>query len=507
MDLIVRAVDVGSGNTKYVVGTEGTEIRCASFPSIAYPSASETQAWSASERRKTVSIPIGHLFYEVGPDVHLVADSVRATQLHDEYTDTPEYMALLRGALHLMKQSRIDLLVVGLPVALLHLKKAALEKAMTGTHDVGGGKTVTVVKALAVAQPQGALAHYASVHKKMATIGNEQSLIIDPGSRTFDWLVARGMRQVQKQSHSFNRGMSDVLRLIAAEITKDIGSPYRDLDAIDLALRTGKQPVIFQKSYDITRFMPMAEAVAQQAVSAMKQYIESPHSLQNIILVGGGDPTLSRTAPGQQSVYRDAPKLSTLAVGVNAKMAGTPITKIIVDASLYTGATWEPSWERSEMTQGYMSEVTALQVDGVIELADEKRLALAVQQDVAQGLAIEGGVDRHRHIPRHLDCQIRQDPVGAVFAYDGDPAARGPALALQPLGHAPHLAGRLGPGQVQYLPASHGLREIDRIWALVLPAVQASQRKVGRLQCNCLHGLPSIVESIVGLAPVHPQWW
>jgi len=132
------------------------------------------------------------------------------------------------------------------------------------------------------------MAHYASVHKKMATIGNEHSLIIDPGSRTFDWLVARGMRQVQKQSHSFNRGMSDVLRLIAAEITKDIGSPYRDLDAIDLALRTGKQPVIFQKSYDITRFMPMAEAVAQQAVSAMKQYIESPHSLQNIILVGGG---------------------------------------------------------------------------------------------------------------------------------------------------------------------------------------------------------------------------
>jgi plasmid segregation protein ParM len=84
--------------------------------------------------------------------------------------------------------------------------------------------------------------HYASEHQKMAIIGNEQSLIIDPGSRTFDWLVARGMRFVQKQSYSFNRGMSDVLRLLAAEITKDIGSPYRDYDAIDLALRTGKQP-------------------------------------------------------------------------------------------------------------------------------------------------------------------------------------------------------------------------------------------------------------------------
>jgi D-alanyl-D-alanine carboxypeptidase/D-alanyl-D-alanine-endopeptidase (penicillin-binding protein 4) len=91
---------------------------------------------------------------------------------------------------------------------------------------------------------------------------------------------------------------------------------------------------------------------------------QDPSQPGTIILVGGGDPTLSRTAPGQQSVYRDAPKLSTLAVGVNAKMAGIPITKIIVDGSMFTGPSWDPSWERSEQTTGYMSEVTALQVDG-----------------------------------------------------------------------------------------------------------------------------------------------
>ncbi len=83
-----------------------------------------------------------------------------------------------------------------------------------------------------------------------------------------------------------------------------------------------------------------------------------------IILVGGGDVTLSRTAAGQQSVYRDAPKLSTLAVAVKQKMAGTPITKIILDSTLFTGPKWDASWERSEQTEGYMSEVTALQVDG-----------------------------------------------------------------------------------------------------------------------------------------------
>ena len=288
MELIVRAVDVGSGNTKFVTAAAGTDIRCASFPSVAYPSSDDTPSWPASERKKTVCIPIGPLFYEVGPDVSLAADTFRAKQLHDEYTETPEYMALLRGALSMMKLSRIDLLVVGLPVALFAVKKAALEKAMTGRHDIGGGKAVTVGKALAVAQPQGALVHYASEHQKMAVIGNEQSLIIDPGSRTFDWLVTRGMRLVQKQSYSFNRGMSDVLRLLAAEISKDIGSPYRDYDAIDLALRTGKQPVIFQKPYDMKRLLPLAETVAEQAVSTMKQWIEAPHSLQNIILVGGG---------------------------------------------------------------------------------------------------------------------------------------------------------------------------------------------------------------------------
>ena len=201
MELTVRAVDVGSGNTKFVIDADGTDIRCVSFPSIAYPSSDDSPSWPASERKKTVCIPIGPLFYEVGPDVSLAADTFRAKQLHDEYTETPEYMALLRGALSMMKVSHIDLLVVGLPVALLAVKKASLEKAMMGRHDIGGGKAVTVGKALAVAQPQGALVHYASEHQKMATIGNELSLIIDPGSRTFDWLVARGMRLVQKQSY------------------------------------------------------------------------------------------------------------------------------------------------------------------------------------------------------------------------------------------------------------------------------------------------------------------
>lgn len=287
MEPIVRAVDIGFGNTKYISSVSGVDVRCASFPSLAYPSA-RPPVPSAGEKRRTIAIPVNGLHYEVGPDVRLAADTFRATQLHDRYTETPEYLALLRGALALMRIEAIDLLVLGLPVSALAGKKAALEKLAVGPHDVGQGRQVLVRKALVVAQPQGALVHYAAQHGKLNVIGNEQSLIIDPGSRTFDWLVARGMRLVQKQSHSLNRGVFDVLQVIAAEIAAEIGAPYSDIDAIDQALRTGKRLMIYQRHHDLGQWLPIAQTVAQQAVSSMMQWIGADYAFQNIILVGGG---------------------------------------------------------------------------------------------------------------------------------------------------------------------------------------------------------------------------
>jgi D-alanyl-D-alanine carboxypeptidase/D-alanyl-D-alanine-endopeptidase (penicillin-binding protein 4) len=88
-----------------------------------------------------------------------------------------------------------------------------------------------------------------------------------------------------------------------------------------------------------------------------------------VVLVGGGDPTLSALGAGQESVYRGAPKLTDLAAKVSAKWAelhpGTPITDVVLDSTLWDPAdNWDPSWERSEQTQGYQPEVTALMVDG-----------------------------------------------------------------------------------------------------------------------------------------------
>ena len=89
-----------------------------------------------------------------------------------------------------------------------------------------------------------------------------------------------------------------------------------------------------------------------------------------VVLVGGGDATLSALPAGQESVYAGAPKISTLADQVKAAWAQThgaddPITAVVADANLWNPAdAWDPTWPANERTLGYQPLVTALMVDG-----------------------------------------------------------------------------------------------------------------------------------------------
>lgn len=89
-----------------------------------------------------------------------------------------------------------------------------------------------------------------------------------------------------------------------------------------------------------------------------------------VVLVGGGDVTLSRTPSGDEPAYDGAPHLDDLAAQVRSawnadpSTAGTPITTVVLDSSYFGGDSWEPSWNRKELYDGYMPEITALMVDG-----------------------------------------------------------------------------------------------------------------------------------------------
>ncbi len=162
MSIVIRAIDVGFGHTKYVTASTDGRVDCAHFPSLAFFGHTDESTDSMGGKRRTVQVPVDGLFYEVGPDVELAADRFRSRQLHDGYTQTPEYRAFTIGALRYMKVDTVDLLVVGLPVAQFLAKRAALQKAMTGTFDVDRKRRIVVKKALVVPQPQGALFWYAT---------------------------------------------------------------------------------------------------------------------------------------------------------------------------------------------------------------------------------------------------------------------------------------------------------------------------------------------------------
>jgi D-alanyl-D-alanine carboxypeptidase/D-alanyl-D-alanine-endopeptidase (penicillin-binding protein 4) len=82
-----------------------------------------------------------------------------------------------------------------------------------------------------------------------------------------------------------------------------------------------------------------------------------------VVLVGGGDPTLSRTSPSQ--TYPGAPTVADLATQVVAALpAGTQVTRIVVDNSLYSGPLTATGWGAGDAPSTYAAPVTAAAVDG-----------------------------------------------------------------------------------------------------------------------------------------------
>ena len=81
-----------------------------------------------------------------------------------------------------------------------------------------------------------------------------------------------------------------------------------------------------------------------------------------IVLVGGGDPTLTGAAPGRPGAYPDAARLSDLAARVRA--AAVPVRRIVVDDSLFSGPSVAPSWDRTDIGTSYGGAITALMADG-----------------------------------------------------------------------------------------------------------------------------------------------
>ena len=290
MTEVIRAIDVGYSWTKYVVeGASFGEIRCRAFPSIAPRASSRDLALDGRARRSTVQIAVDELAFEVGPDTALVQDTYQAMPLDDGYTDTPEYLALVRGALRLMRVDHVDLLIVGLPVALYRQRRHSLERRLTGTHPLGGGNAVPVLVVKALAQPVGAFLSAAVENESLRHLKGARNLIVDAGWRTFDWVVTSGAKILEKRSDSIAKSMSDVVDTMGRAISRDIGAQLTAFDhaRIDEALRSGQPVRFFGKPLSLEPYLPLGQHVADEAVTAMRRLVQEGTDIDNIVLAGG----------------------------------------------------------------------------------------------------------------------------------------------------------------------------------------------------------------------------
>ncbi len=81
-----------------------------------------------------------------------------------------------------------------------------------------------------------------------------------------------------------------------------------------------------------------------------------------VVLVGAGDPTLSSARPGQETLYRDAARISDLADQVRS--SGVKVTSIQVDVSAFSGPTMAPGWDPADIFGGDVAPIESIMVDG-----------------------------------------------------------------------------------------------------------------------------------------------
>ena len=154
----------------------------------------------------------------------------------------------------------------------------------------------------------------------------------------------------------------------------------------------------------------------------------------SVVLVGGGDATLSRLPAGQESIYRGAPKLSDLAAQtVAAYAAANPddpgITSLVLDATFWDPSdAWHPTWNRDRIPAGYQAPATALMVDG--DRSDPRAQTSARSDDpigragaaFADALAAAGNpagapeISRGAAVGTAVLGEVRSQPVSTLIA-------------------------------------------------------------------------------------------
>ncbi|WP_157440354.1 D-alanyl-D-alanine carboxypeptidase/D-alanyl-D-alanine endopeptidase [Actinokineospora inagensis] len=80
-----------------------------------------------------------------------------------------------------------------------------------------------------------------------------------------------------------------------------------------------------------------------------------------VVIIGGGDPTVSSFAAGKTTVYPGAAHLDDLVTQVRAK---GPVDTVLLDLDRYTGDNIAKGWEPADVAGGYIAPMVPVMLDG-----------------------------------------------------------------------------------------------------------------------------------------------
>jgi len=287
----VKAVDVGYGNVKICHGeTDNEEMLCSHFPSIAKAHTGIDRGASVMTKRDLIEVESGESIYMVGKDSidTLSARDDRIAHLQTNYIDTPQYLALYRGALAYMNEENIDLLVSGLPVNNYAQDKARMRELLMGNHKYQNGKSVTVKDVWVIPQPVGGFIDFFMNNNDDINLDEIMSLTLDVGYYTLDWLTCRGLKMNEERSSSTPGGMSLILEKLTQLIAVDRKDSFSNIGMVDAGIQKGFKTRIQGVEYDFSHLIPKMEDHITTAIQSVVRSVGSLDDIDVILLVGGG---------------------------------------------------------------------------------------------------------------------------------------------------------------------------------------------------------------------------
>lgn len=208
------------------------------------------------------------------------------------------------------------------------------------------------------------------------------------------------------------RGLADALRGVAAD--PNLGRfTGRITDAL-----TGKQ--LWAQGADV----PMQPASTNKLLTAAAALVTLDRDARLttrvvstspgvIVLVAGGDQTLSAAPAKEDTWYRDAARISDLADQV--RRSGVDVRSVQVDVSFYTGPTMAPGWDPLDIDGGDIAPMEAIMLDG------GRTQPVSVESRRSRTPALDAG--------RALATALRLDPEKVTVLPPGRSAPDGDEIA------------------------------------------------------------------------------